>query len=63
MVSRNNCHSKWGFVIFTVSNILLGSWAYNIQAWGLLTLNLAFMCINMYGIAKWFKPKSFSQKR
>jgi hypothetical protein len=60
MVSKNNNYSKWGFVIFTISNLLLGLWAYQMQAWGLLALNCAFMCINAYGIIKWFNIKSLS---
>jgi hypothetical protein len=60
IVSRNNYFSKWGFVIFAFSNLLLGAWAYDVSAWGVFGLNIAFMCINVYGILKWFKIGSFS---
>ena len=59
MVASNSKYSKWGFVIFAASNLLLGAWSYSSQAWGLLAMTLSFLCINTYGIIKWFKPKSF----
>jgi len=54
-VASNSKYSKWGFVVFAVSNFLLGGWAYLTDAVGVLLMSLSFLCINMYGIIKWFR--------
>jgi len=59
MVARNDKHSKWGFVAFVISNFLLSTWSIMMGAYGLLTLNVFYLCINVYGINKWFKLKLF----
>jgi formate hydrogenlyase subunit 4 len=53
-VARNDNYSKWGFVVFLISNVFLGTWSYIVEAWGLLALNAVYTGINIYGINKWF---------
>ena len=54
LVSLNIPQSKYGFVLFLVSSILLGivSWQRKMQY--LLTMQMVFLGINVVGIARWF---------
>ena len=54
LVSLNITQSKYGFVLFLVSSILLGiaSWQRKMQY--LLTMQMVFLGINTVGVARWF---------
>jgi len=54
LVSLNIPQSKYGFVLFLISSILLGivSWQRNMQY--LLTMQMVFLGINIVGIIRWF---------
>jgi nicotinamide riboside transporter PnuC len=54
LVSLNIPQSKYGFVFFLISSILLGvvSWQRNMQY--LLTMQMVFLGINVVGVIRWF---------
>ena len=54
LVSLNIPQSKYGFVLFLVSSILLGivSWQRKMQY--LLTMQMVFLGINIVGVFRWF---------
>ena len=54
LVSLNIPQSKYGFILFLISSILLGivSWQRKMQY--LLTMQMVFLGINMVGIVRWF---------
>jgi nicotinamide riboside transporter PnuC len=54
LVSFNIPQSKYGFVLFLISSILLGivSWQKNMQY--LLTMQIVFLGINIVGVIRWF---------
>jgi nicotinamide riboside transporter PnuC len=54
LVSLNIPQSKYGFVLFLISSILLGvvSWQRKMQY--LLTMQMVFLGINVVGVARWF---------
>lgn len=54
LVSLNIPQSKYGFVLFLISSILLGivSWQRKMQY--LLTMQMVFLGINIVGIVRWF---------
>jgi nicotinamide riboside transporter PnuC len=53
LVSLNIPQSKYGFVLFLVSSILLGivSWQRKMQY--LLTMQMVFLVINVIGAVRW----------
>ena len=54
LVSLNIPQSKYGFVLFLISSILLGvvSWQRKMQY--LLTMQMVFLGINVVGVFSWF---------
>ncbi len=54
LVSLNIPQSKYGFVLFLISSILLGivSWQRKMQY--LLTMQIVFLGINVVGVFRWF---------
>jgi nicotinamide riboside transporter PnuC len=54
LVSLNIPQSKYGFVLFLISSILLGvvSWQRGMQY--LLTMQMVFLGINIVGVVRWF---------
>ncbi len=54
LVSLNIPQSKYGFVLFLISSILLGivSWQRKMQY--LLTMQMVFLGINIVGVVRWF---------
>ncbi len=54
LVSLNIPQSKYGFVLFIISSILLGivSWQRKMQY--LLTMQMVFLGINIVGVVRWF---------
>ena len=54
LVSLNIPQSKYGFILFLISSILLGivSWQRKMQY--LLTMQIVFLGINVVGVFRWF---------
>jgi len=54
LVSLNIPESKYGFVLFLISSILLGivSWQRKMQY--LLSMQIVFLGINVIGVFRWF---------
>jgi len=54
LVSLNIPQSKYGFVLFLISSILLGivSWQRKMQY--LLSMQIVFLGINVIGVFRWF---------
>jgi len=54
LVSLNIPQSKYGFMLFLVSSILLGvvSWQRNMRY--LLIMQMVFLGINIVGVVRWF---------
>ena len=54
LVSLNIPQSKYGFILFLISSILLGivSWQRKMQY--LLTMQMVFLGINIVGVVRWF---------
>jgi nicotinamide riboside transporter PnuC len=54
LVSLNIPQSKYGFMLFLISSILLGivSWQRKMQY--LLTMQIVFLGINVVGVFRWF---------
>jgi len=54
LVSLNIPQSKYGFLLFLISSILLGivSWQRKMQY--LLTMQMVFLGINIVGVVRWF---------
>ncbi len=42
-----------GFYIWSVANLLWISFAIKHKHWGLLVMNIVFLCINIFGIINW----------
>ena len=54
LVSLNILQSKYGFVLFLVSSILLGIVSWQRKMRYLLTMQMVFLGINVVGIVRWF---------
>jgi len=54
LVSLNIPQSKYGFVLFLVSSILLGVVSWQRKMRYLLTMQIVFLGINVIGIVRWF---------
>jgi len=54
LVSLNIPQSKYGFILFIISSVLLGivSWQRKMQY--LLTMQMVFLGINIVGVVRWF---------
>jgi nicotinamide riboside transporter PnuC len=54
LVSLNIPQSKYGFILFLISSVLLGivSWQRKMQY--LLTMQMVFLGINIVGVVRWF---------
>ena len=53
MIASNTRYSKYGWVGFSVSSLSLAVFAVQIQAWGLLLLQICFCCTNALGLYRW----------
>jgi hypothetical protein len=54
LLAKNTEISKWGFVAYIISNMFFVAWSIMFEVWGILTMNIGFLIINVYGIKKWF---------
>lgn len=53
MIASNTRYSKYGWVGFSISSISLAVFAVQIEAWGLLLLQICFCCTNALGLYRW----------
>jgi hypothetical protein len=53
ILATNSDISGLGFVAFLVSNVFLMLFAYRIQRWGLLLMQLVFTATSVAGIVNW----------
>ena len=54
LVSLNIPQSKYEFVLFMISSILLGVVSWQKSMLYLLTMQMVFLGINIVGIVRWF---------
>lgn len=54
-IALNVPWSKWGFVLFLVSNILIGTYAYAVDAQGVLLMQVVYGLINVVGLYRWLR--------
>jgi hypothetical protein len=54
LVASNTEFSKYGFLAFLVSAILWATVAQIIKDRALLSLQITFMCVDLFGIYRWF---------
>ena len=54
LVASNTDLSKYGFLAFLVSAILWATVAQIIKDRALLSLQITFMCVDLFGIYRWF---------
>jgi nicotinamide riboside transporter PnuC len=54
-IALNVSWSKWGFVLFLISNILIGVYAYAANATGVLVMQVVYAAINVVGLYRWLK--------
>jgi nicotinamide riboside transporter PnuC len=47
--------SKWGFVLFLISNLLIGVYAVVVEAHGVLAMQVVYGLINVFGLYRWLK--------
>jgi|SaaInlStandDraft_3_1057020.scaffolds.fasta_scaffold55043_4 hypothetical protein len=59
LVASHSEYSRYGFILFLISTILLGTWSYMVPAYGMLSLNFVYLIINTYGVYKWFNLRRF----
>lgn len=52
-IALNVPWSKWGFMLFLLSNILIGIYAWNAQASGVLAMQVVYGLINVIGLYRW----------
>ncbi len=55
MIALNVSCSRWGFVLFLISNILIGIYAVNAGADGVLAMQVVYGVINVVGLYRWLK--------
>jgi nicotinamide riboside transporter PnuC len=54
LVSLNIPQSKYGFVLFLISSILLGIVSWQSKMPYLLSMQIVFLGINIVGVVRWF---------
>lgn len=57
-LASNIASSKWGYAFFITSSISLLIWSTNMGYNGVMTQQLIFTVINVYGFYHWFIKKS-----
>jgi len=56
LVANHTQYSKYGYILFLLSSLMLMPWGYLIDAWGILTQQIIFCIINAWGVYRWFNP-------
>lgn len=53
LVAANVAISKWGFILFLISNLLIGVYAWFANASGVLVMQIVYALINVVGVWRW----------
>ena len=53
LLALNNDWSKYGFVVFLLSNVCWVLYGYKTNSWGMLVMQMGFTIISAYGIYSW----------
>lgn len=56
MIASRTTFSPWGWWPFLVSSLALCGYSVLAEAWGLLLLNVCFVCTNCIGVVRWWAP-------
>jgi hypothetical protein len=54
MLAANTTASRWGFAWYLASNVSWIGFGVATQAWGLVTMQLAFTGVSVFGLVRWF---------
>lgn len=63
LLASNTSWSRYGWIGFGISNFALMGFAYGIQAWGLLLLQVCFCATNALGMWRWLISPALAAKR
>lgn len=53
LIASNTPVSSYGWVGFSISNVLLSGFAIHIRAWWMLSMQVCFSITNMVGLWRW----------
>ncbi len=53
LIASNTQFSKYGWIGFALSSVLLTGYTYAIQSWGLFALQVCFCLTNAMGLWRW----------
>jgi len=53
LIAVNLPYSKWGFVLYIVSNVFLIGWAVRKKAYGIFSMYVVYTIVNIIGIVRW----------
>ncbi len=56
LLSLNNEYSRWGWVLYLLSNVALISFAVEKGLSGILAMQTVFLVTTLLGIRRWFFP-------
>lgn len=62
MVSSNTKYSKFGWIPFLISSVMLMGFAVKSDAWGLFLLECCFFLTNLIGLYRWLLKPYFESK-
>ena len=57
MLAANTTASRWGFAWYLASNVSWIGFGVATHAWGLVTMQLAFTGVSVFGLVRWFAQR------
>ena len=54
LLSLNDDWSRWGFVVYLVSNLCWFVFGIRNRAWGLVLMQVGFTMTSLNGVVRWF---------
>jgi hypothetical protein len=57
MLAANTTASRWGFAWYLASNVSWIGFGVATEAWGLVTMQLAFTGVSVFGLVRWFAQR------
>ena len=57
LLASNTSMSRWGFVWYLASNACWVAFAVSTAAWGLLTMQIVFTAVSLFGVRRWFAAR------
>jgi hypothetical protein len=54
LLASNTTMSRWGFCWYLASNACWVAFAVSTAAWGLLTMQIVFTAVSIFGVFRWF---------